>query len=171
MDEFQPSGLRLSDTERDEALRVLGEHMSTGRLDLAEYGERSARVTAAKTRGDLGELFVDLPQPHPVIGGATAGQPTPASTPQQPEPKPAAGARTPAIQRFSAALMPIAGIAGLVLFFATGAWWWFLLPAVIACAGGALFGDDFKHHTCGGGRSQELRLRRRELRMQRRSRW
>lgn len=168
MGEFEPSDLRLSDTERDAAVRALGEHMGTGRLDIDEYGERSAAVTAAKTRGDLGELFADLPQPHPTLGASAAAPTAPAT----PEPKQPAAGRNPLPQRISGALVPIAGIIGVALFFATGAWWWFLLPAAVACAGGALFGDDFKHHGCGGGsRSRELRVQRHELRAQHRGRW
>ncbi len=51
MTEFSPSDLRIGDAEREHALRALGEHMGLGRLDVEEYGERSARITTAKTRG------------------------------------------------------------------------------------------------------------------------
>ena len=53
MSENQPSEIRISDAEREDALGKLGEHMSAGRLDIDEYGERSARVATAKTRGEL----------------------------------------------------------------------------------------------------------------------
>lgn len=68
MSEYQPSDIRISDSEREDALGKLGEHMSAGRLDIDEYGERTARVTAAKTRGQLLDLFGDLPEPRPVFG-------------------------------------------------------------------------------------------------------
>ncbi len=68
MSEYQPSDIRVSDTEREEALAKLGEHMSAGRLDIDEYGERSAKVATAKTRGDLLALFGDLPDPKPAFG-------------------------------------------------------------------------------------------------------
>ena len=61
MAEFQRSDIRVSDTEREDALEKLGEHLSAGRLDIDEYGERSAKVTTAKTRGELLDLFGDLP--------------------------------------------------------------------------------------------------------------
>lgn len=64
----QSSDIRISDTEREDALTKLGEHMAAGRLDLDEYGDRSARVATAKTRGELLELFTDLPEPKPVFG-------------------------------------------------------------------------------------------------------
>jgi hypothetical protein len=72
--QYQPSEIRISDSEREDALGKLNEHMSAGRLDLDEYGERSARVVTAKTRGELLDLFGDLPEPKP-----TFGQPRPAA--------------------------------------------------------------------------------------------
>jgi hypothetical protein len=66
--EYQPSDIRISDSEREDALGKLGEHMSAGRLDIDEYGDRSARVATAKTRGELLGLFGDLPEPKPAFG-------------------------------------------------------------------------------------------------------
>nr|WP_177231645.1 DUF1707 domain-containing protein [Amycolatopsis saalfeldensis] len=57
--------MRLSDDERQDALDVLSEHVRTGRLDVDEYGTRSAKVTAAKRVSDLLPLFDDLPSPRP----------------------------------------------------------------------------------------------------------
>jgi hypothetical protein len=62
--------IRISNTERDEAVAILGVHMSTGRLELAEYEERCGRAVAARTRGDLEGLFDDLPAPHPDLSSA-----------------------------------------------------------------------------------------------------
>jgi hypothetical protein len=56
------ASLRVSDAERDETLRMLGEHASVGRLTLDELEERSGRALAAKTRGELATLTGDLPQ-------------------------------------------------------------------------------------------------------------
>lgn len=57
--------MRLSDAERQDALDVLEEHVRTGRLDIDEYGTRSAKVTAAKRVSELIPLFDDLPSPRP----------------------------------------------------------------------------------------------------------
>ena len=73
MSEYQSSDIRVSDTEREDALGKLGEHMSAGRLDIDEYGERTAKVATAKTRGEVLGLFGDLPEPRPAFG-----QPVPA---------------------------------------------------------------------------------------------
>jgi Domain of unknown function (DUF1707) len=66
--DYQPSDIRVSDSEREDALGKLGEHMSEGRLDIDEFGERSAKVTSAKTRGELLDIFGDLPEPRPAFG-------------------------------------------------------------------------------------------------------
>jgi len=66
------ASLRVSDAERDETLRILGEHASVGRLTLDELEERSGRALAAKTRGELATLTGDLPR--------EAGQGRPAPT-------------------------------------------------------------------------------------------
>lgn len=78
MNESDSSGLRIGDAEREQALRALGEHMSAGRLDIDEYGDRSARVSSARTRNDLVALFTDLPAPRPSFRTATPAVPDPA---------------------------------------------------------------------------------------------
>ena len=43
--------IRISNAERDAAVTALGEHLSTGRLDLSEYEERCGQAAVARTRG------------------------------------------------------------------------------------------------------------------------
>ena len=69
------SHLRAADSDRVAVAAALGEHMSAGRLTLAEYDERVAQAYAAKTFGELTELTADLPTP----GRAVAQAPVPAS--------------------------------------------------------------------------------------------
>jgi hypothetical protein len=57
--------IRVSDTERAEVADRLAEHFASGRLDQAEFDERTAQARNAKTRGDLRGLFDDLPEPWP----------------------------------------------------------------------------------------------------------
>jgi hypothetical protein len=58
------ASLRVSDAERDQTLRVLGEHAAVGRLTLDELEERSGRVLAATLTGDLPqEAGQDRPAP------------------------------------------------------------------------------------------------------------
>src|SRR4029077_14883877 len=56
------ASLRVSDAERDQTLRVLGEHAAVGRLTLDELEERSGRALAAKTRGERATQPGDRPQ-------------------------------------------------------------------------------------------------------------
>ena len=67
--------LRVSDAERDQTLRVLGDHAAVGRLTLEELEERSSRALAARTRGELATLTGDLP----VEKGQDRPAPAPAS--------------------------------------------------------------------------------------------
>jgi hypothetical protein len=56
------SGTRASDAERERAAEALRRHHADGRLDTEELEERTERVYAAKTLGDLDQLFADLPR-------------------------------------------------------------------------------------------------------------
>lgn len=56
-------GIRASDAEREDALRVLADHYADGRLDRAEFDERADAAFAARTREQLRVLFRDLPRP------------------------------------------------------------------------------------------------------------
>jgi hypothetical protein len=154
-DDVQPSAIRIGDTERESALAALGEHMSAGRLDIDEYGDRTARVATSKTRGDLSALFSDLPAPHPTFGVATQ-RPTPVQ-PAPPVPVPAAG--IPMRHRIAASAVPLAGLIALALFIALHTWIVFLIPAAVVLFGGAIFGDDWKH---------QKRLNRERYRQERR---
>jgi hypothetical protein len=95
--------IRVGDTERQQALQVLGEHMSAGRIDIDEYGERSAKITTAKTRGDLMALFYDLPDPRPQFATPVAMFPEPSNAPAR---------------RWESAVVPAVGVAVVIAFFA-----------------------------------------------------
>jgi hypothetical protein len=58
-------GIRIGDTERGDAMRILGEHFTAGRLQVDEYDVRIAAAMSAVTRADLRPLFTDLPAPYP----------------------------------------------------------------------------------------------------------
>ena len=59
----QAAPLRASDRDRDVVLGVLGEGYAEGRLDKAEYDDRSQTTGTAKTLGELVPLIDDL-VPH-----------------------------------------------------------------------------------------------------------
>jgi hypothetical protein len=101
----QPSGLRVSDADRDRALAELSEHFQAGRLTADEHEERMSLALKARTAGDLAELFTDLPRKPSAMAG--------------PAPQPAGPARPPASSppaRFHPALVvPVVILAAVVL--------------------------------------------------------
>jgi hypothetical protein len=60
--------IRIGDTERDQAISVLGDHFAAGRLSREEFDERSDQAMRARTGADLQPLFADLPRaPQPPV--------------------------------------------------------------------------------------------------------
>ncbi|RSM71348.1 hypothetical protein DL991_37405 [Amycolatopsis sp. WAC 01375] len=150
MSEVPSPRLRISDQDRESALTALGEHMSVGRIDIDEFGERSAQVTAAKTRGELSGIFADLPEPHPLLDAPKVA----VSEPEKP-----AWADIPPMQRIMGALLPILFIASIALIITTGVTWWFILvPIGISAVGEGIWGKgwDNAHKKLGKQRRREL---------------
>lgn len=150
--------MRIGDAERTSALDALAEHLTDGRLTLDEYGERSARVTVARTVGELAELFDDLPAPHPVISVVNVPAPAPAA-PAPVRPATSAQALESAdqrsrAQRIVAAAASVSVFVALALFFITGTWLWFLLIPAISGIAQAVWGPDWKEPP--GGRRREI---------------
>jgi len=128
---------------------ALGEHLSSGRIDLDEFGTRSAQVSQARTVADLRALFVDLPAPHPNLPGpapvirSATDYPTPPSSSELYRPP---DSRTPA-QRAAAVALALSGIVSLLLFFVLKTWVVFLIPAVIGVLTSAVWGNNWKGRT------------------------
>ena len=161
MSESQDANLRIADSERENALTVLGEHMSAGRLNIDEYGERSAQVSTAKTRGELRALFSDLPPPHPQFATGPAPAPQPAVVPQQPQ---QVAGRPPggATRAMVAGLVPVAGLIAVGLFlFAHLPWIVFLLPAAVVMFGSSVWGKGWRDDHRRYYRDRDYRDRRR----------
>lgn len=59
--------MRISDADRESAVRLLGEQFAQGRLDKDEFDERSDAAWSARTWADLDPLFVDLPVRSPRV--------------------------------------------------------------------------------------------------------
>lgn len=138
--------IRIGKTERDAALQALDEHMSAGRIDAEEYGERSAKIYGARTWGEITPLFTDLPEPRP---GPTVPAPRSLSTMVpanvsstevgRPEHGGALGGRV------GATLVAVSPFIALALFLSTGWFWWFLLiPAAGAVVYGGFGRDDHR---------------------------
>jgi hypothetical protein len=116
--------MRLSNAEREEAMDVLGEHVSTGRLDIDEFGSRSAKIGAAARVSDLIPLFEDLPAPQPAV----------LSVPRaQAEPVPRTG--TVPQRMLTASAIPIAIVLAIALLFETHS----IILALVLPAALALF--------------------------------
>lgn len=112
--------IRIGTAEREQALEALSRHFSDGRLTVTEFDERSSQVAVATTRGQLEQVFADLPAVVP-------GSPAPAETARRFQPD------------WSGRVMAVIPIAALILFFVTGSWLWFL---AVPAAGALLFGTD-----------------------------
>ncbi len=56
--------MRVGTADRQAAMDALADHFAQGRLDPDEFGERSATAYAARTAGELEDLFRDLPPIH-----------------------------------------------------------------------------------------------------------
>lgn len=62
MGDERPGGpIRIGDSEREDAIKRLGEHYEAGRLSAEEHAERIDQALQAKTQDDLAALFADLP--------------------------------------------------------------------------------------------------------------
>ena len=110
--------IRIGNAERSEALDLLGEHFSLGRLTLPEFDERSARASMATTRGDLAVLFADLPG-TPTTAPAVTRDDLPVIT------------VTKQSERWREVVMGLTPLVALVLFFTFDTWLFFLLiPAM-----------------------------------------
>jgi Domain of unknown function (DUF1707) len=124
--------LRVGDAERSAAMTALDEHLSAGRLEADEYGDRVAKASVARTRDDLEVLFADLPPPNPWSPGQSRisqSAPVPAS-PRSPAP--ADGSQRAFGRRAGSVIVALSPIIALALFFATKWWIWFLLVPAIA---------------------------------------
>ena len=128
-----PSGLRIGNEERDAAIKALDEHMSAGRLDPDEYGQRVAEASVARTRDDLKPLFADLPEPHPF-----AAAPSPAR--RKGPVAVADGAlrryagESPAV-RLAMALLAVAAVVIILPFALTAAVLFFVVLPLLGCGG------------------------------------
>ncbi|MFI5590055.1 DUF1707 domain-containing protein [Amycolatopsis sp. NPDC051758] len=137
-----PSGIRCSDAEREEARQHLAEAAGEGRLTVDEVEERLTRVAAARYRDELAETTADLPPPAAPASSSTGWLPVLASARNQLGADLAAlvgrGGQVMSKRRRLAMLVAVLAVA--VLFAAL----------VVAAFHG--FGDDgFEHHGADRG--------------------
>ncbi len=89
----------MSDADRDAAVTELSDHFQAGRLEQAEFDDRTGRALRARTESDLDELLADLPRTP-----ATQAGPQLPAAPQAPLPR----ATLPRV------LLPVLVVAALV---------------------------------------------------------
>ena len=65
--------VRIGDSERDQAVSLLGDHFAAGRLNREELDERIDQAMQARFSTELGPLFADLPGSEP-MADRPAGQ-------------------------------------------------------------------------------------------------
>jgi hypothetical protein len=165
--------MRIGDAERENALKALGDHMSVGRLDIDEYGDRSAKVTTARTRAELLAVFADLPDPKPVFGAPQpAATAVPATVPEAPAPATTSGFRG-IPNEVAGPVIGVAWVAAIFIGPQLGAPWLFGVAIVISIVMGSLTrkGRSIGHRQMHEDRRErhremrdEMRERRRELR-------
>lgn len=147
--------LRIGDDERNAAAAALGEHLTAGRIDLDEYGQRSARAFAAHTELDLGKLFLDLPAPHPMATVSATNSPRNNSTPRSATAQaripvlPGAEVQRSMAERLAAVVLGIIGMITFVavvalLHFWSDAWLVFLVIPAFAAAAEATWGKSWR---------------------------
>lgn len=154
----------LTEADRDAAVAALDVHRDAGRLDDVGFEDRSVRARRAWTRADLELLFLDLPEPHPVLGTAAWGSApaagrdlAPSAPPSLPPSAPPSAppwgqdasapvplstspvpARPPLVSPKTAqTLVALAPFVAVALWWATKSWIFFLLIPVV----GIVFGD------------------------------
>jgi hypothetical protein len=76
------SRLRISNADRDKAIEQLRAALDEGRIDLAEFDERSMAAYNAKTNAELDLIFEDLPGGRP-----KEGEVVPAAAPSEARPR------------------------------------------------------------------------------------
>jgi len=141
------SNIRISDAERDLAMTALGEHLSTGRLELGEYEVRCTRVIAARTRADLEALFTDLPEPHPDLSAAVLPGKKVAKSKKKNQP-----ATTPLVTTMETigGLAVLLGIPGAILATIFAGMWWLFIPVVVVFIVTTSIADSAKKSTSKG---------------------
>lgn len=134
-------GIRIGTAEREAALSALADHMSAGRLDPDEYGDRVAIASVARFAGELEPLFADLP------GGAVV-RATGTKAPANPSAATAALALPESDSeavggRAGATIVALSPFIALVLFFALAGLGWdysWLAFLLVPVAGVVVYG-------------------------------
>jgi hypothetical protein len=139
--------LRIGTAERTAAMKALDEHLAAGRLQVEEYGERSALAASATTAPELAALFDDLPAPHPPLPGIRPPEAPWGGPPVAPVPAAPVRPEPTGMQLWGPRLVLLAPLLAVALFVLTRQWVFFLLiPAL-----GMVWARHQGHGHHGGG--------------------
>jgi hypothetical protein len=134
--------MRVSDAERQAVADRLAVHYADGRLDQAEFDERTGRAISAKTRADLDGLLDDLPEPPGTLGTGPAGAPG----------SPAFSSGSALTRRHHGhPLLAVAIVVVIILslghaFWLFASWLWIGVIALIVLAATGHLGHHHHHH-------------------------
>lgn len=133
--------IRIGNDERASAMAALDEHLAQGRLEVEEYGDRSAAAANAKVASELAALFTDLPAPHPKLPGYDSPPRADGAVipPGDAHPERASGRPGATLEKWGPRLVAASPVLALVLFLLTRQWWVFLL---IPLAGALVYGGN-----------------------------
>ncbi|MEO6999837.1 MAG: DUF1707 domain-containing protein [Terracoccus sp.] len=112
--------IRVSSTDREQALADLKTHFEAGRLHSFEYEDRRGRAGDATVRSELDALFGDLPR----VDAAPVTDSSPASSDRHADT--AGGRRRGRCVSYGAAYSWVPLLAA-ALFFISSSWVWFLM--------------------------------------------
>ena len=122
--------IRIGTVERTAAMKALDEHLAAGRLEIEEYGERSAVAASAVTAPELAALFDDLPAPHPPLPGIPG-----AALPAMTAPAAPPARRAPStLEVWGPRVMALTPFVALGLFLILHTWFVFLLIPLMGAA-------------------------------------
>ncbi|CAM3041021.1 DUF1707 domain-containing protein [Prescottella defluvii] len=127
--------IRVGTVEREHALDALTQHLSDGRLTVTEFDERSGRIAAATTRGQLDRVFDDLPALTPSAAAAKVSPEAESAAPEKPW------------RNIVMAVIPFVALALFFLVPIDNSWLFFLL---IPATGAILFGGGDGRRGRGG---------------------
>lgn len=134
--------IRASDQDRERLVEVLGEQTSQGRLTLAEFEERTARVYQARTWRELRVLVEDLPVRVTFAGE----QPDPGAAPVPSTPRPAARHATWLVPLLLVLVVAAAVVGAVVLRMPPVAVIPLLIVARMARGGAYRVGRGYRRH-------------------------
>ncbi|MET0132335.1 MAG: DUF1707 domain-containing protein [Kibdelosporangium sp.] len=123
--------LRVGNSEREEAVRALGEHLAQGRLEISEYDQRCGQAAAARTRAELAQVFDDLPEPNPMrqIPAQARSQPPAAVPPDAPLVEKSRNNTKVIVIGFV-----VFSVTAIITVTAILGEWWALIPALLIVA-------------------------------------